>query len=53
MKKGQYLDGVNIGGGVRVSPGSSGGGIPSPGAGQPQIDLESWRVVPGGCATNK
>jgi hypothetical protein len=53
MKKGQYLDGVNIGGGVRVSPGSSGGGIPSPGAGQPQVDLESWRVVPGGCPTNK
>jgi hypothetical protein len=53
MKKGQYLDGVNIGGGVRVSPGSSGGGIPNPGAGQPQVDLESWRVVPGGCPTQK
>jgi len=52
MKKGQYLEGVNIGGGVRVS-GGTGGGIPAPGAGQPQIDLESWRVVPGGCATNK
>lgn len=53
MKKGQYLEGVNIGGGVRVSPGGSGGGIPGPGAGQPQIDLESWRVVPGGCPSPK
>ena len=52
MKKGQYLDGVNIGGGVRVSPGSGGGGgIPNAAAGQPQIDLESWRPVPGACRT--
>jgi hypothetical protein len=51
MKKGQYMEGVNIGGGVRVSPsGGAGGGIPGP-AGHPQIDLESWRPVPGGCGT--
>src|SRR5437764_12134185 len=42
MKKGQYADGVNIGGGVRVSPGSA-DGFRDPAAGQIQIDVEGWR----------
>jgi hypothetical protein len=50
MKKGQFNDGVNIGGGVRISPGSaSPGGLGSPTAGQIQIDVESWRQVVGAC----
>src|SRR6266446_6502952 len=42
MKKGQYNDGVNIGGGVRVSPGPTGpsGRFPSPAGNQIQIDVE-------------
>jgi hypothetical protein len=49
MKKGQFNDGVNIGG-VRISPGSaSPGGLGSPTAGQIQIDVESWREVVGSC----
>ena len=52
MKKGQYNDGVALGGGVSVSGGpmSSGGMRPSPSAGGPiQIDLEGWRPVDGFC----
>lgn len=53
MKKGQYKEGVAIGGGVRVMPGPSptgGGGMrvdtnPS----QIQIDVEGWRPVAGSC----
>jgi hypothetical protein len=52
MKKGQYLDGVNIGGGVHISGAPAGGGLPNPAAGQPQIDIESWRPVAGGCRTS-
>jgi hypothetical protein len=48
MKKGQYADGVNIGGGVRVSPGSA-GGFRDPAAGQIQIDVEGWRPAAGEC----
>ncbi|HJZ76652.1 MAG TPA: hypothetical protein VKE51_33180 [Vicinamibacterales bacterium] len=48
MKKGQYNDGVNIGGNVRVSPGPA-GGISSPTAGQIQIDVEGWRQIDGAC----
>ena len=49
MKKGQFNDGVNIGG-VRISPGSaSPGGLGSPTTGQIQIDVESWRQVVGSC----
>jgi len=48
MKKGQYNDGVNIGGGVRISP-APGGGIGSPTAGQLQIDVEGWRQIDGTC----
>jgi hypothetical protein len=52
MKKGQYNQtGINVGGGVRITPGSS------PGAGNPAtrvpspnyIDVESWRQVEGSC----
>jgi len=51
MKKGQYNDGVNIGGGVRVSPGPTGpsGRFPSPAANQIQIDVEGWRQLDGAC----
>jgi len=51
MKKGQYNDGVNIGGGVRVSPGPTGpsGRFPSPAANQIQIDVEGWRQIDGAC----
>ena len=53
MKKGQYNDGVNIGGGVRVSPGPTGpsGRFPSPAANQIQIDVEGWRQIEGACPT--
>ena len=48
--KGQYLPGgTPIGGGVRVSPGPSGGGLGSPVAGQVSIDVEGWRQVDGRC----
>src|SRR5262245_58637505 len=48
MKKGQYNDGVSIGGGVRVSPAPV-GGMGSPTAGQIQIDVEGWRQIDGSC----
>jgi hypothetical protein len=52
MTKGQYNQtGINVGGGVRITPGSS------PAAGSPAttipspsyIDVESWRQVEGDC----
>jgi hypothetical protein len=50
MKKSQYKDGINIGGGVRVSPGPApGGGLGGPTSGQIQIDVEGWRAVEGAC----
>jgi hypothetical protein len=52
MKKGQYNDGVALGGGVSVSAGPmAGSGMrPSPSAGGPiQIDVEGWRPVDGVC----
>ena len=52
VKKGQYNDGVNIGGGVRISPGptgSAGGVRSSPVANQIQIDVEGWRPIVGAC----
>ena len=55
MKKGQPGQGVAIGGGVRVSPGSpsaGSGGVPSPGGGQNIIDVEGWRSVPGDCPSS-
>jgi hypothetical protein len=55
MKKGQYGDGVPIGGGVRVSPGPAGPGgggyNMSPVANQIQIDVEGWRPIEGACRT--
>jgi hypothetical protein len=49
MKKGQFNDGVSIGGRVRIAPG---GGIGSPTAGQIFIDVEGWRPVAGSCPTH-
>jgi hypothetical protein len=53
MKKGQYNDGVNIGGGVRIGPGPTGpsGRTPSPAANQILIDVEGWRQIEGSCPT--
>ncbi|HEY7286115.1 MAG TPA: hypothetical protein VH497_11765 [Vicinamibacterales bacterium] len=52
MKKSQYKDGINIGGGVRVSAGPAPGqGLGSPTAGQIQIDVEGWRQMEGACKT--
>jgi hypothetical protein len=52
MKKGQHgPDGVSIGGGVRISPGPTGGGGMGrdPYVSQIMIDVEGWRPVPGNC----
>jgi hypothetical protein len=52
MKKGQFREGVNIGGGVRIMPGASPSGgsmIGNPTAYQVQIDVESWRPIVGDC----
>ena len=53
MKKGQFAqDGVTVGRGVRITPGSSpssGSVLPSPGAGQIMIDVEGWRRIRGDC----
>jgi hypothetical protein len=52
MKKGQFNEGVNIGGGIRISPGPSGvGGGMSPATSQIQIDVEGWRQIEGACRT--
>jgi len=48
MKKGQYNDGISIGGGVRIAPAPA-GGMGSPTAGQIQIDVEGWRQIDGSC----
>ena len=50
MKRGQYNDGVTIGG-VRVAPAPSGPGgmLAYPAGNQLQIDVEGWRPVEGGC----
>lgn len=49
MKKGQYRDGVDLGGGVRIGPGPGAGRASSPVAGQIQIDVEGWRPIEGSC----
>jgi hypothetical protein len=56
IKKGQVgREGIEIGRGVRIIPGSGGpsagfgGGTASPGAGQLMIDVEGWRHLPGDC----
>jgi hypothetical protein len=54
MRKGQYNDGISIGGGVTISPGAGptgASGIGSPTAGQIQIDVEGWRPLVGACRT--
>jgi hypothetical protein len=50
MKQGQYAQGIAVGGGVRITPGTSGvsgsrPGIPSPN----YIDVESWQPFAGSC----
>jgi hypothetical protein len=51
-KKGQYPEGINVGG-VRITPGpaSPGGGslLANPTAGEIFIDVETWRPVEGTC----
>ena len=50
MKKGQYKDGVNIGGGVTVSAGPrAGGGFGGPTSSVMSIDVEGWRPLAGSC----
>lgn len=52
MRKGQYgPEGVGIGGGVRISPGPTGGDVTrSPNYNsQVMIDVEGWRPVVGDC----
>ena len=52
MKKGQYNQtGINLGGGVRITPGSSpSAGRPAPSVASPSyIDVESWHQVEGNC----
>jgi len=51
MKKGQFRDGVALGGGVTLSPGASSGGRPSPYQTMNFIDVEGWRQVDGSCPT--
>src|SRR5690349_685040 len=50
MKRGQYNDGVTIGG-VRVAPAPAGPGgmLAYPAGNQLQIDVEGWRPVEGAC----
>ena len=51
MRKGDYPSGINIGGGVRMTPGSgrSGGVTSTPLGGQIPIDVEAWRSIAGSC----
>jgi hypothetical protein len=52
MKKGQYKDGVGIGGGVRIMPGTAptDGNLPGNLVASPiQIDVEGWSPVVGRC----
>ena len=51
MKKGQFADGVRIGGGIRVAPGAAptGGAPGNPSVGQNFIDVEGWQPIVGNC----
>jgi hypothetical protein len=52
MKKGQFKDGVGIGGGVRIMPGTAptDGNLPGNLVASPiQIDVEGWSPVVGRC----
>jgi hypothetical protein len=48
-KKGQYLPGVAVGGGVRIGAAPGGGVSASSVAGQLSIDVEGWRPIEGRC----
>jgi len=49
MKKGQVRpEGLPLGGGVRISPGPTGGNL-SPAGNQTFIDVEGWRPLTAGC----
>ena len=52
VKKGQYQEGVSLGKGVRISPGSApraGAMAVDPTSSQTMIDVEGWRPVVGAC----
>lgn len=51
MKKGDYPEGVSLGGGVRIAPGPGLGSslTTSPLGSQIPIDVESWRQIVGDC----
>ena len=56
VKKGQIIeDGVGVGGGVRIRPGTgnpsspTGGSVASASSGYVTIDVEGWRRIPGEC----
>ncbi|HWW86647.1 MAG TPA: hypothetical protein VNZ26_23795 [Vicinamibacterales bacterium] len=52
MKKGQYKEGINIGSGIRISPGpapNSGTMMGAPVTYTPLIDVEGWRPSTGFC----
>jgi hypothetical protein len=56
VKKGQIIeDGVGVGGGVRIRPGTgnpsspTGGSVSSASSGYVTIDVEGWRRIPGEC----
>ena len=54
MKKGQYKEGIDVGHGIRVSPGSSptGGGLQATmSPTMMSIDVEGWRPIQGYCKT--
>ena len=55
VRKGQYREGINIGGGITVTPGTTAGGasvMRNPTAYQIQIDVEDWHPLEGACRTN-
>ena len=56
VKKGQIIeDGVGLGGGVRIRPGTGnpsspmGGSVASAASGYVTIDVEGWQRIPGEC----
>jgi hypothetical protein len=54
MKEGQFKDGVNLGGGVRLGPGvgpTGGSPLGNPIANQIMIDVEGWRPIAGTCTS--
>jgi hypothetical protein len=49
MKEGQFVDGVGIGGNLRIAPPAQGRGLGNPIANQLMIDVEGWRPGLGNC----